>query len=89
MKNIPIIIFIVLFSFILIHSIYVKARCNRLIEGLESSGSADTEDTADMSMNERFKKLEGRVNKMQEQIVKAEKTNEENAETLKKLKSKS
>ena len=89
MKNIPIIIFIVLFSFILIHSIYVKARCNRLIEGLESSGTADTEDTADMSMNERFKKLEGRVNKMQEQIVKAEKTNEENAETLKKLKSKS
>jgi hypothetical protein len=89
MKNIPIIIFIVLFSFILIHSIYVKARCNRLIEGLESSGSADTEDTADMSMNDRFKKLESRVNKMQEQIVKAEKMNEENAETLKKLKSKS
>ena len=40
-------------------------------------------------MNERFKKLEDKVNKMQEQIVQAEKTNEENAQNLKKLKSKS
>lgn len=82
MKNIPIIIFIVLFSFILLHSIYVKATCNRLIEGLESGGSAE------MSMDERFKKLEDRVNKMQDEIVKAEKANEENAETLKSLKNK-
>jgi predicted Holliday junction resolvase-like endonuclease len=82
MKNIPLIIFIVLFSFILLHSIYVRARCNRLIEGLESG-------SADMSMDDRFKKLEDRMNKMQEQIVEAEKTNEENAKTLKKLNSRS
>jgi len=81
MKNIPIIIFIVLFSFILLHSIYVRATCNRLIEGLESG-------SADMTMNERFKKLEDRVNKMQDEIVKAEKANQENAETLKSLKNK-
>ena len=85
MKNIPIIIFIVLFSFILLHFLYVKVTSNRLIEGLESG--ADAVDTADM--NERFKKLEDKVNKMQEQIVQAEKTNEENAQNLKKLKSKS
>ena len=35
MKNIVIIIFIVLFSFILLNSIYVRATCNRLIEGME------------------------------------------------------
>ena len=82
MKNIPIIIFIVLFSFILLHSIYVRATCNRLVEGLESGSGAD------MTMNERFKKLEDRVNKMQDEIVKAEKANQENAQTLKSLKSK-
>ena len=81
MKNIPIIIFIVLFSFILLHSIYVRATCNRLVEGLESG-------SADMSMDERFKKLEDRVNKMQDEIVKAEKANDENAKTLKSLKNK-
>lgn len=81
MKNILIIIFIVLFSFILLHSIYVRATCNRLVEGLESG-------SADMTMDERFKKLEDRVNKMQDEIVKAEKANQENAETLKSLKNK-
>ena len=81
MKNIPIIIFIVLFSFILLHSIYLRATCNRLVEGLESG-------SADMTMDERFKKLEDRVNKMQDEIVKAEKANQENAETLKSLKNK-
>ena len=82
MKNIPIIIFIVLFSFILLHSIYVRATCNRLVEGLESGSGAD------MTMDERFKKLEDRVNKMQDEIVKAEKANQENAQTLKSLKNK-
>lgn len=79
MKNILIIIFIVLFSFILLNSIYVKATCNRLIEGLE-------QDDADLDMKERFKKLEDKVNKIQEQIVQAEKTNEENAQNIKQLK---
>jgi hypothetical protein len=60
----------------------VRATCNRLIEGLESGSGAD------MTMNERFKKLEDRVNKMQDEIVKAEKANQENAETLKSLKNK-
>ena len=79
MKNILIIIFIVLFSFILLNSIYVKATCNKLIEGLE-------QDDTDLDMKERFKKLEDKVNKIQEQIVQAEKTNEENAQNIKQLK---
>ena len=79
MKNILIIIFIVLFSFILLHSIYVKATCNRLIEGM-------VQDDADLDIKERFKKLEDKVNKIQEQIVNAEKTNEDNAENIIELK---
>lgn len=79
MKNILMIIFIVLFSFILLNSIYVKATCNRLIEGLE-------QDDTDLDIKERFKKLEDKVNKIQDQIVEAEKTNQDNAENLKELK---
>jgi hypothetical protein len=79
MKNILIIMFIVLFSFILLHSIYVKATCNRLIEGM-------VQDDADLDIKERFKKLEDKVNKIQEQIVNAEKTNEDNAENIIELK---
>ena len=79
MKNIVIIIFIVLFSFILLNSIYVRATCNRLIEGME-------QDDTDLDMKERFKKLEDKLNKIQEQIVEAEKTNEENARNIKQLK---
>ena len=75
MKNIVIIIFIVLFSFILLNSIYVRATCNRLIEGME-------QDDTDLDMKERFKKLEDKLNKIQEQIVEAEKTNEENAQNI-------
>ena len=71
--------FIVLFSFILLHYIYVKATCNRLIEGLE-------QDDTDLDIKERFKKLEDKVNKIQDQIVEAEKTNQDNAENLKELK---
>jgi len=66
MKNIFIIIFIVLFSFMLLNSIYVKAKCNRLIEGLE-------QDTSELDIKERFKKLEDKVNKIQEKIADAEK----------------
>ena len=79
MKNIVMIIFIVLFSFILLNSIYVRATCNRLIEGME-------QDDTDLDMKERFKKLEDKLNKIQEQIVEAEKTNEENARNIKQLK---
>ena len=63
----------------LLNSIYVKAKCNRLIEGLE-------QDTSELDIKERFKKLEDKVNKIQEQIVNAEKTNEDNAENIIELK---
>ena len=76
MKNILVIIFIVLFSFMLLNSIYVKVKCNRLIEGLE-------QDNDELDINERFKKLEDKINKIQEQVDEARQTNENNAETLK------
>ncbi len=79
MKNILIIIFIVLFSFMLLNSIYVKVKCNRHIEGLQ-------QDNSELDMNERFKKIEDKVNKIQEQIVEAQQMNESNAQTLKALK---
>jgi len=79
MENILVIIFIVLFSFMLLNSIYVKATCNRLIEGME-------QDDTELDMKERFKKLEDKVNKIQEQLAEADKSNEENAQTLKQLK---
>ena len=63
----------------LLNSIYVKATCNRLIEGM-------VQDDADLDIKERFKKLEDKVNKIQEQIVNAEKTNEDNAENIIELK---
>jgi predicted Holliday junction resolvase-like endonuclease len=79
MENILVIIFIVLFSFMLLNSIYVKATCNRLIEGME-------QDDAELDMKKRFKELEDKVNKIQEQLAEADKSNEENAQTLKQLK---
>jgi preprotein translocase subunit Sec63 len=60
----------------LLNSIYVKVKCNRLIEGLE-------QDTSELDINERFKKLEDKINKIQEQVDEARQTNENNAETLK------
>ena len=64
----------------LLNSIYVKATCNRLIEGME-------QDDTELDMKERFKKLEDKVNKIQEQIAEADKSNEENAQNLKQVKS--
>jgi hypothetical protein len=63
----------------LLNSIYVKVTCNRLIEGLQ-------QDNSELDINERFKKLEDKINKIQEQVVEAQQTNENNAETLKTLK---
>jgi peptidoglycan hydrolase CwlO-like protein len=80
MKSILITIFITLFSLILLNSIYLKISCNRTIEGLE-------QDDTDLDVKDRFKKLQNRVNKIQDQIEEAEKTNKDNAESLKKLKS--
>lgn len=64
----------------LLNSIYVKATCNRLIEGME-------QDDAELDMKKRFKELEDKVNKIQEQLAGAEKSNEENSQNLKQLKS--
>lgn len=64
----------------LLNSIYVKATCNRLIEGME-------QDDTELDMKKRFKELEDKVNKIQEQLVEADKSNEENAQNLKQLKS--
>ena len=64
----------------LLNSIYVKATCNRLIEGME-------QDDAELDMKKRFKELEDKVNKIQEQLAEADKSNEENAQNLKQLKS--
>jgi predicted Holliday junction resolvase-like endonuclease len=80
MENILVIIFIVLFSFMLLNSIYVKATCNRLIEGME-------QDDTELDMKKRFKELEDKVNKIQDQLAEADKSNEENAQNLKQLKS--
>jgi hypothetical protein len=60
----------------LLNSIYVKVKCNRLIEGLE-------QDNSELDINERFKKLEDKINKIQEQVDEARQMNENNAETLK------
>jgi uncharacterized protein YlxW (UPF0749 family) len=80
MKSILITIFITLFSLILLNAIYLKISCNRIVEGLD-------QDDTDLDVKERLKKLQERVNKIQDQIEEAEKTNEDNAQSLKKLKS--
>lgn len=97
MKNIPIVIFIILFSIILLNSIYLKISCNTTIEGLEtkntdktsSNANSNTNDDDDDDIKQRFNKLQERVNKIQDQIVDAEKSNNENAQTLTQLKNKS
>ena len=95
MKNIPILIFIILFSLILLNSLYLKISCNTTIEGLETkntdnkSNSNSKDDDEDEDIKQRFNKLQEKVNKIQDQIVDAEKSNNENAQTLKQLKNKS
>ena len=91
MKNIPIVIFIILFSIILLNSLYLKISCNSIIEGLEtkntdkSTTNTNTNDDEDEDIKQRFKKLQDKVNKIQDQLVNAEKSNNENAQTLKQL----
>jgi len=93
MKNIPIVIFIILFSIILLNSLYLKISCNTTIEGLETKNTDKTNSNAndddDEDIKQRFNKLQEKVNKIQDQIVDAEKSNNENAQTLKQLKNKS
>jgi hypothetical protein len=83
MKNIPIVIFIILFSLILLNSLYLKISCNTTIEGLETK---NTDNDEDADIKQRFNKLQDKVNKIQDQLVDAEKSNNENAQTLKQLK---
>jgi hypothetical protein len=42
MKNILILIFIVFFSYLLLHSIYLQIPCLKIIEGIDGSGSGTT-----------------------------------------------
>lgn len=95
MKNIHIVIFIILFSIILLNSLYLKISCNATIEGLETKNTDKTSSNANSNTNDddddedikqRFNKLQEKVNKIQDQIVDAEKSNNENAQTLKQLK---
>jgi 23S rRNA C2498 (ribose-2'-O)-methylase RlmM len=44
------------------------------------------QDDTELDMKKRFKELEDKVNKIQEQLAEADKSNEENAQTLKQLK---
>ena len=94
MKNIPILIFIILFSIILLNSLYLKISCNATIEGLETKNTDKTnsntnDDDDDEDIKQRFNKLQEKVNKIQDQIIDAEKSNNENAQTLTQLKNKS
>ena len=87
----------ILFSIILLNSIYLKISRNATIEGLEtkntdktsSNDNSNTNDDDDEDIKQRFNKLQEKVNKIQDQIVDAEKSNNENARTLTQLKNKS
>lgn len=79
MKNIIISIFIILFIVLLLNTIIVKSKCIRVIEGMEG-------DDTDLSIKERFNKLQERVKKLQSQIESAEKSNQENSDQIVKIK---
>jgi len=79
MKNIIISIFIILFIVLLLNTIIVKSKCIRVIEGMEG-------DDTDLSIKERFNKLQERVKKLQSQIESAEKSKQENADQIVKIK---
>jgi hypothetical protein len=79
MKNIIISIFIILFIVLLLNTILVKSKCIRVIEGMEG-------DDTDLSIKERFNKLQERVKKLQTQIEYAEKSNQENSDMIVKIK---
>jgi uncharacterized protein YlxW (UPF0749 family) len=79
MKNIIISIFIILFIVLLLNTIIVKSKCIRVIEGMEG-------DDTDLSIKERFNKLQERVKNLQSQIESAERSNQENADQIVKIK---
>ena len=79
MKNILISIFIILFIVLLLNTLIVKSKCIRVIEGMEG-------DDSDLSIKERFNKLQERVKNLQTQIESAEKSNQENSDMIVKIK---
>ena len=79
MNNIFISIFIILFIVLLLHAVMLKTRCNNLVEGFE-------EDDENLNIKERFKKLQNRVNELQNRIESAEKSNNDNKEQIIKIK---
>lgn len=82
MKNIIISIFIILFIILLLNTIVSKFKCNNIIEGMED------EDDENLTIKQRFKKLENRVSKIQQQISDAETVNETNKKMLKNMEKK-
>lgn len=79
MNNIFISIFIILFIVLLLHGVIIKIRRNNLIEGFE-------DDDEDLSIKDRFKKLQNRVNQLQNNIESAEKSNNNNKDEIFKIK---
>lgn len=79
MNNIFISIFIILFIVLVLNAVMLKTRCNNLVEGFE-------EDDENLSMKERFNKLQKRVNELQNRIESAENSNNENKEQILKVK---
>ena len=49
MKNILVVIFIVFFSYLLLHSIYLQIPCLKIIEGIDGSGSGAQSPTSTKS----------------------------------------
>jgi uncharacterized protein YlxW (UPF0749 family) len=79
MNNIFISIFIILFIILLLHGVIIKTTRNNLIEGFE-------DDDENLSIKDRFKKLQNRVNQLQNKIESAEKSNNDNKDEIFKIK---
>lgn len=88
MKNIIISIFITLFIILLLNTIVSKFKCNKVIEGMEGTEGMEDDDDENLTIKQRFKKLENRVSKIQQQISDAETVNETNKKMLKNMEKK-
>lgn len=71
MTNIFIIIFIIFFIALLLHAVIINNKCNNFVEGFD-------DDDSDLTIKDRFKKLQERVNMLQNKIESAEKSNDDN-----------
>ena len=79
MNNIYISIFIIFFIVLILNALIIKTRYKNFIEGF---GDDDT----DLSIKDRLKKLQERVNNLQNKIDSAEKSNNDNKEEIEKIK---